>query len=1090
MLTPPRVPSFLVPRYRSARLARRGTAAVAAVATATALAALPLDPAHAALPPSALVADNEPGAASGLPTMTGSVSVTGSASAFTFVAQTQHGLVEGDFAAPSGLPVVPGTYPTAATPGPGTAGLTADYPDGSCRDGQGQVTIHEYQAGSSGTAVLGMSYRLQCSTGGRTTFVEIRAGAVRPLRAATTDKVLVRLDRAAVNVPVRSDITVSVLGEAPVTFGQAALEPPRHREVPMSYTPGEYRVVSDGCAGRTLPTATSCVVTVELNSATAGLPAADLVVPDNTLRGSRRVAFQAQVSAPPAPVTNVESVSGAERILLRWSGGHNDSGDRQTYRIYRSSEGQARTKIHETDTDGVYFADENVVRATTYRYEIVGVNFAGESEPVVQDVRTSEVSVLYSHDVAGLRLHGTGTADYRDLDPGADVDRPRTPVLDPAERRVAFVDTTTASDRSTAGRLTLQTWPGMQQTRRLTGGDLIDRNPAWSYDGTSIVFDRTEPSTGTTSLWTVDPDLPGSLRRVPNSDGLSDPSWSPDGRTIVAGVLTGPQPQTAHGLVTIAPDGAGRHPLRGAERGSGPAYSPDGTAIVFVQRDPVRTWQTRIALLPPAGADTPQHVQHPIGQAHPAGWAADSRRLYFVQRNQDAGNPDTHLGLGPASIYRADSADLTAGPTRFDGVLGDFGAPAVLGPGRPGSVLRAPTSPLPSTTATPSPTTTSSPAPTATASPTGQPSASPMPTSGSDAGSARYTGIQTSRFLDTRAGLGAPRGRAVRTVTLAVPDSIPADAASAVLNISAVDPDGSGFLRVSPGRTAPTSTALNYGDGRSVTGLVVTRIGADRTITLTVGGAATHLVADAVGYFDARPGAGGHWQPFGPDRFVDSRSGAGVRAGRVSGDITVSVHSDIPRDARAVLVNVSVVDADRAGFLRIGAAGGSAATALNVPARQSMTALAVTALHDGQLTLGLRGTTGHVVVDLLGYYRGAGETGSKYRAVTPERFVDTRSGLGGAPGSRTITVQLPASVPAAATNAVINLSAVDPAGSGYLRVSAPGSSTATTAMNYSRGQSQTALAVTPISRDRRITVTVHGSGTGLVADLVGYHTAP
>jgi hypothetical protein len=87
-----------------------------------------------------------------------------------------------------------------------------------------------------------------------------------------------------------------------------------------------------------------------------------------------------------------------------------------------------------------------------------------------------------------------------------------------------------------------------------------------------------------------------------------------------------------------------------------------------------------------------------------------------------------------------------------------------------------------------------------------------------------------------------------------------------------------------------------------------------------------------------------------------------------------------------------------------------------------------------------------------------------------------------------VTVTLPANIPADATGAVLNLSAVSPSGKGYLRLAAAGAAPTTTAISYDLGRSVTGLALTPIGAGRQITITVYGAAVDVVADLVGFHT--
>ena len=150
----------------------------------------------------------------------------------------------------------------------------------------------------------------------------------------------------------------------------------------------------------------------------------------------------------------------------------------------------------------------------------------------------------------------------------------------------------------------------------------------------------------------------------------------------------------------------------------------------------------------------------------------------------------------------------------------------------------------------------------------------------------------------------------------------------------------------------------------------------------------------------------------------------------------------------------------------------------------------MTKTNNGSVTVSLHGGAGQVVVDLVGFYDGTSENGQAFVAVAPQRFLDTRTGLGAAGRHvHAVTLTLPDSVPADATGAVLNLSAVAPGGKGFLRVAAAGETPATTALSFDTGQSTTGLALTPIGAGRQITVTLYGAAVDVVADLVGFHTA-
>jgi len=354
----------------------------------------------------------------------------------------------------------------------------------------------------------------------------------------------------------------------------------------------------------------------------------------------------------------------------------------------------------------------------------------------------------------------------------------------------------------------------------------------------------------------------------------------------------------------------------------------------------------------------------------------------------------------------------------------------------------------------------------------------------------RYVPLTPTRFVDTRAGLGARSGPVSGPLTVTVPDTVPADATGVVLNASVVNPSAAGYVRVAPGTSTPLATTLNFVGHQSATGLLVTPVDAARNATVTVYGGSGQVVLDAVGYYTSAVGDGGHWVPLAPSRIVDSRTGTGGVTGPQHGDVAVTLPDSVPADARGVVLNVSVVEPAYAGYLRVAPTGTTpTTTALNYSAVQSATGLVLTRSTGRSVTVSLHGGAAQLVVDLIGYYDGTSSTGQSFVASTPQRVLDTRNGIGASGRAvRSVTLTLPASVPAGATGAVLNLSAVSPSGKGYLRLAAAGDVPTTTAISFATGQSVTGLALTPIAAGRQVTVTVYGAAVDVVADLVGFHT--
>jgi Tol biopolymer transport system component len=103
------------------------------------------------------------------------------------------------------------------------------------------------------------------------------------------------------------------------------------------------------------------------------------------------------------------------------------------------------------------------------------------------------------------------------------------------------------------------------------GGNTSD--PAWSPDGTRIVYLRTTSSSG--GLFTANADGTGGL---PFDDSGSSPDWAPDGSLIV---FAHASLQTGASIATKRPDGTDLTPL--TQGGQSPHFSPDGTKVVFTR---------------------------------------------------------------------------------------------------------------------------------------------------------------------------------------------------------------------------------------------------------------------------------------------------------------------------------------------------------------------------------------------------------------------------------------------------------------------------------------------------------------------------
>ena len=110
--------------------------------------------------------------------------------------------------------------------------------------------------------------------------------------------------------------------------------------------------------------------------------------------------------------------------------------------------------------------------------------------------------------------------------------------------------------------------------------------PAWSPDGTMLAFSR--QSGADTGIWRINVDGTG-LRRLTNRAD-SDPAWSPDGGSIaftrwaIGFGEVGYSP--GQDIYVMNPDGAGQLRLTSRHNDADPTWSPDGSEIAYVSREP------------------------------------------------------------------------------------------------------------------------------------------------------------------------------------------------------------------------------------------------------------------------------------------------------------------------------------------------------------------------------------------------------------------------------------------------------------------------------------------------------------------------
>jgi RTX calcium-binding nonapeptide repeat (4 copies)/WD40-like Beta Propeller Repeat len=247
------------------------------------------------------------------------------------------------------------------------------------------------------------------------------------------------------------------------------------------------------------------------------------------------------------------------------------------------------------------------------------------------------------------------------------------------------------------------------------GGAVISgHDPAWSPDGRAIAF---VGAGGQLALARPDGSEPSVLTSGPTR--AVSPDWAPDGTRLVFAAYVPDSPAAPTLDVLEVETGARRTLLvlerrpgdRTAERIAGlaePTWSPDGTAIAFVDR-PVGDWATDVFVIPAGGGAARNVTRSPFAEwgidwrAVPTGGAPRAGRdsscglSGSADGDRIAGTPDDDyvesgggndvlvLGLGADMALAGPGDDrLVGGPTRSayrdsDALFGQGGDDTLLG---------------------------------------------------------------------------------------------------------------------------------------------------------------------------------------------------------------------------------------------------------------------------------------------------------------------------------------------------------------------------------------------------------------------------
>lgn len=389
-----------------------------------------------------------------------------------------------------------------------------------------------------------------------------------------------------------------------------------------------------------------------------------------------------------------------------------------------------------------------------------------------------------------------------------------------------------------------------------------------------------------------------------------------------------------------------------------------------------------------------------------------------------------------------------------------------------------------------------------------------------------FTPIEPARLLETRDGQPTIDGDSAGGGTIAGDDEveiqvagragIPADADFAVLNITAVQPASNGFLTahscVAP---RPVTASLNYSNP---TGIGAINLGNESVVELSASGtvcvytsASTDLTIDATAFGTTRGG----FKSVTPSRILDSRDGEATTDGlfelsaAVAGgsevELQVRGRAGVPPTANAAVLYIAAVSPTGVGFVTAHpcVADRPLASSLNfatLPDGQRVNRgneVIAPLDDDGKVCLFVS-TTSHLTVDVVGSI----DPATTYDVETPARLLETRPGQSTVDGLFELAAPLAdgeevelvvagrAGVASDASAAVLNITAVNPSGIGFVTAHPCGTTRPTvSSLNFTATAAAGAInggneVLAPLSVDGAVCLFVSQS-THLTVDVVG-----
>jgi hypothetical protein len=253
-----------------------------------------------------------------------------------------------------------------------------------------------------------------------------------------------------------------------------------------------------------------------------------------------------------------------------------------------------------------------------------------------------------------------------------------------------------------------------------------------------------------------------------------------------------------------------------------------------------------------------------------------------------------------------------------------------------------------------------------------------------------FTATAPARVLETRVGdglstadgqfngIGVRTGGSVTQLTVGGRVGVPTTARAVVLSVTATGSAAAGFVTLFPcGGPVPTAATVNFAAGATVTNAAVVQTGPGGTVCFYTN-TDIDLVVDVHGFHPA----GAAFASLPPVRLLETRSGTGLSTidglhfggGLRAQDSTTALQAvsraGVPRTIGSVVLNVTVTEPRRPGFVVVFACGDPRpnAASVNFAAGATVSNMVVAEIGANGAVCVYTMTDTHLVVDVTSYH--------------------------------------------------------------------------------------------------------------------------